>query len=101
MTTVESKNGRGYISEPSQISSTQNRSSTQKTKEEASIWTRAYKILTWTPPNCRWDPAKPPQFSMSMNILFAFAAGCTSPAPQTKPNQTKNLNTNRNKQQSQ
>jgi hypothetical protein len=59
-------------------------------------WRRIYEILTWTPPNCRWDPAKPPQFSMSMSIflldlpkqknqdtdwitdvLFAFAAGFT------------------------
>ncbi|OAL49363.1 MFS general substrate transporter [Pyrenochaeta sp. DS3sAY3a] len=36
-----------------------------------------YEILTWTPPNCRWDPNRPPQFSMSMNVLFAFAAGFT------------------------
>ncbi|KAH8732380.1 major facilitator superfamily domain-containing protein [Phaeosphaeriaceae sp. PMI808] len=43
-----------------------------------SRWRRAYNVLTWTPPNCRWDPAKPPQFSMGMNILFAFAAGFTA-----------------------
>ncbi|KAF2852421.1 MFS general substrate transporter [Plenodomus tracheiphilus IPT5] len=40
-------------------------------------WRRIYTILTWTPPNCRWNPDKPPQFSMSMNVLFAFAAGFT------------------------
>ena len=42
-----------------------------------STWRRIYNILTWTPPNCRWDPSRPPQFSMSMNVLFAFAAGFT------------------------
>ncbi|KAF2007008.1 MFS general substrate transporter [Amniculicola lignicola CBS 123094] len=38
---------------------------------------KLYDILTWTPPRCRWDPKKPPQFSMSMNVLFAFAGGFT------------------------
>ncbi|KAF2473406.1 MFS general substrate transporter [Lindgomyces ingoldianus] len=42
-----------------------------------SIWRKVYNILTWVPPRCRWDPDKPPQFSISMNILFAFAAGFT------------------------
>ncbi|KAF1947817.1 MFS general substrate transporter [Clathrospora elynae] len=49
----------------------------KKEKERESIWRRAWTIVTWTPPNCRWDPTKPPQFSMSMNVLFAFAAGFT------------------------
>jgi hypothetical protein len=48
-----------------------------KSQKDLPIWRKAYNILTWTPPNCRWDPAKPPQFSMSMNVLFAFAAGFT------------------------
>lgn len=48
-----------------------------KEREVLSIWKRVYAVLTWTPPNCRWDPNKPPQFSMSMNVLFAFAAGFT------------------------
>lgn len=38
---------------------------------------RAWKIITWTPPNCRWDPNKPPQFSISLNVLFAFAGAFT------------------------
>ena len=54
-------------SSPSTISSTENRSR----------WRRLYDILTYTPQRCRWDPAKPPQFSMGMNVLFAFAAGFT------------------------
>ncbi|KAF2009758.1 MFS general substrate transporter, partial [Aaosphaeria arxii CBS 175.79] len=40
-------------------------------------WRRVYNILTWTPPRCRWDPSAPPQFSMSMNLLFAFAGAFT------------------------
>jgi hypothetical protein len=36
-------------------------------QERLSTWRRVYEILTWTPPNCRWDPAKPPQFSMSIS----------------------------------
>ena len=38
---------------------------------------RAWRFITWTPPNCRWDPNKPPQFSMGLNILFAFAGAFT------------------------
>lgn len=37
--------------------------------------TRLYKFLSWTPPRCRFDPDKPPQFSMALNVLFGFA-GC-------------------------
>lgn len=48
-----------------------------KHQGNASVWRRIYSVLTWTPKNCRWDPEKPPQFSMSMNVLFAFAAGFT------------------------
>ena len=33
-----------------------------------------YKIVTYTPKRCRYDPSKPPGFSMGLNILFAFAA---------------------------
>ena len=33
-----------------------------------------YRFLSWTPPRCRWDPEKPPQFSMALNVLFGFAA---------------------------
>jgi hypothetical protein len=46
-------------------------------EEKASLWRRIYTTLTWTPPNCRWNPDKPPQFSMAMNVLFAFSAGFT------------------------
>ena len=42
-----------------------------------SRWKRAYDIISWTPPNCRWDPDKPPKFSMALNILFAFAGAFT------------------------
>jgi hypothetical protein len=74
-------------------------SATEGAEAQKRLWTwwRVYEILTWTPPNCRWDPAKPPQFSMSMSknifpdsrtnkkddvdmiidVLFAFAAGFT------------------------
>lgn len=41
------------------------------------IWTRAYNTLTWTPPNCRWNPEEPPNFSTGLNVLFAFAGAFT------------------------
>ncbi|KAJ4993071.1 membrane protein [Stagonosporopsis vannaccii] len=46
-------------------------------QKELSSWHKLYDVLAYCPPRCRWDPNKPPQFSMSMNVLFAFAAGFT------------------------
>jgi hypothetical protein len=43
-------------------------------KPLSKIWHRTWTIITWTPPQCRWDPENPPQFSMALNILFGFAA---------------------------
>ncbi|KAI9815268.1 MAG: hypothetical protein M1827_002748 [Pycnora praestabilis] len=42
-----------------------------------SIWRRAYNIITWTPPRCRYNPEKPFQFSMPLNLLFGFAGAFT------------------------
>lgn len=33
---------------------------------------RLAHILTWSPKNCRYDPNEPPQFSLSLNLLFAL-----------------------------
>ncbi|KAL5376236.1 hypothetical protein DPSP01_010589 [Paraphaeosphaeria sporulosa] len=52
-------------------------SPTASSTKKRSRWRRIYDVLTYTPPRCRWDPEKPPQFSMGMNVLFAFAAGFT------------------------
>jgi hypothetical protein len=50
------------------LDSTQEQFEQGKKEGEESIWRRVYTFLTWTPPNCRWDPKKPPQFSMSMSM---------------------------------
>jgi len=42
-----------------------------------SIWSRLYRTLFWTPQRLRWDPAKPPKFSLGLNILFGFAGAFT------------------------
>ncbi|OAP63134.1 hypothetical protein AYL99_02361 [Fonsecaea erecta] len=44
-------------------------------KPERTTLQKVYDCLTYVPPRCRYDPEKPFQFSMSLNILFAFA-GC-------------------------
>ena len=38
---------------------------------------RIYTRFTYTPPNCRHDPSKPPRFSLALNILFSFASAFT------------------------
>jgi hypothetical protein len=32
----------------------------------------AWRIISWTPKRCRWDPHEPPHFSMGLNLLFGF-----------------------------
>jgi len=49
----------------------------QQTEGQPSFLQRAWRIINWTPPNCRWDPENPPKFSMSLNVLFAFAGAFT------------------------
>ncbi|KAL9094777.1 MAG: hypothetical protein Q9165_003048 [Trypethelium subeluteriae] len=49
----------------------------QKSVKERSLPRRIWEVLTWTPPRCRWDPEKPPEFSMPLNILFGFAGAFT------------------------
>jgi len=40
----------------------------EEQQKKQSVLRRAWKIVTWTPPNCRWDPDKPPQFSMGRTL---------------------------------
>ncbi|KAI9699888.1 MAG: hypothetical protein M1820_006950 [Bogoriella megaspora] len=48
-----------------------------KSVTKHSLWKKAYEIVTWTPPRCRWNPEQPPVFSMPLNILFGFAGAFT------------------------
>ncbi|KAG9912423.1 MFS general substrate transporter, partial [Aureobasidium melanogenum] len=71
-------------SSPSNLSLDQGYSSGsegQRTQEEdtkkSTIWRRIYNVITYTPPRCRWDPEKPPTFSMALNVLFGFAGAFT------------------------
>ncbi|KAI4123831.1 MAG: hypothetical protein LQ341_007143, partial [Variospora aurantia] len=42
-----------------------------------SIWQKIYRVLSYTPKRCRYDPANPPKFSIALNLLFAFAGAFT------------------------
>ena len=57
---------------PSRDEAEQSEGVEEKEQGKHSIWKRAYTTLTWTPPNCRWDPDKPPQFSMSSTSIFIW-----------------------------
>jgi len=48
-----------------------------RTTTRISPWQKTVNLLTWTPPWCRWNPEKPPVFSVWHNILFAFAGAFT------------------------
>lgn len=57
-----------------QVTSQSHASTTQNDAKSRSLWRRVYDVVSYTPPSCRYDPNKPPSFSMGMNVLFAFAA---------------------------
>ena len=44
---------------------------------KARSWKFFLSLLTYTPKRCRYDPSKPPSFSMALNLLFGFAATFT------------------------
>lgn len=48
-----------------------------RTFKEKVVKSKVYWLLSWTPPNCRWDPENPPKFSMGLNLLFGFAGAFT------------------------
>ncbi|KAG7001997.1 hypothetical protein G7Y79_00030g065300 [Physcia stellaris] len=51
--------------------------STINTGQSPSFWYRIRAIITYTPKRCRYDPAKPPSFSLFLNLLFGFAGTFT------------------------
>lgn len=59
----------------------------EREQEKQSILRRVWTIVTWTPPNCRWDPNKPPQFSMSSKskllVVISFYTHYTHHHPRT------------------
>jgi hypothetical protein len=49
----------------------------QKEPQKTGRLQRCLTTLNWMPPWCRWDKDDPPQFSIWLNILFAFAGAFT------------------------
>lgn len=39
-------------------------------RPKGTLWHKAYECFTYVPPRCRYDPEKPFQFSMGLNLLF-------------------------------
>jgi hypothetical protein len=58
--------------------STSSKSSDEKerfAKVRENVFARTcWKLVTWTPKRCRWNPDDPPKFSMSLNLVFAFVS---------------------------
>lgn len=51
--------------------------SVTKPENPSPTWRNILETLNWQPPWTRWNPEKPPVFSMPMNILFGFAGAFT------------------------
>lgn len=63
---------------------TRPKTSTLSLSTSVSLWRRAYNLLTWIPPSCRWDAEHPTQLTLPLNFLFGFAAMFTvssNPSP--------------------
>lgn len=72
-----SSSSRAPSPEPEQRDDSLTATTSSTSPTAPSIPRKILGILLWTPPRCRWDASQPPQFSMAMNVLFAFAAGFT------------------------
>ena len=48
-----------------------------KSSPSGSVWLKSQAALRYIPRRCRYDPARPPGFSLSLNLLFSFAATFT------------------------
>ncbi len=57
--------------------STTSSNASSKSSPATYKWHKLLSILTYTPKRCRYDPAKPPRFSLPLNLLFSFAATFT------------------------
>lgn len=33
-----------------------------------------WRVVSWTPKRCRWDPENPPRFTLALNLLFGFVS---------------------------
>lgn len=51
--------------------------SVQSLQGNTTIWQRIYSIIAYTPKRCRYNPDKPFEFSMPLNLLFGFAGAFT------------------------
>lgn len=47
------------------------------TQPSTTLYTRIFNTIFWVPPNCRWDPQTPPEFSISLNLLFGLSGAAT------------------------
>jgi hypothetical protein len=69
----ESKNGASNSGHTSTESLHEHKSvKAQKTK-----FRKFLDVVNWKPERTRWNPDKPPVFSMWMNVLFGFAGAFT------------------------
>ncbi|CAK7218469.1 hypothetical protein SEUCBS140593_003554 [Sporothrix eucalyptigena] len=51
--------------------------STPSIPPKLSLVRRIVRVVYWTPPSCRYDPANPPDFTFGLNLLFSFATTAT------------------------
>ena len=51
--------------------------SIKRSQKGTSLWRRIYNIISYTPKRCRYNPDKPFEFSLSLNLLFGFAGAFT------------------------
>lgn len=67
----------GEETKVSEGSDTVSSHSIQSPQKKTKLWRRIFNIVNYTPKRCRYNPDKPFEFSMALNLLFAFAGTFT------------------------
>ena len=67
----------GEETKASEGSDTVSSHSIQSPQKKTKLWRRIFNIINYTPKRCRYNPDKPFEFSMALNLLFAFAGTFT------------------------
>ena len=67
----------GNETKTSEESDTATYQATKSSHKEITLWQKTVNIVTYTPRKCRYDPDRPFEFSMPLNLLFAFAGAFT------------------------
>lgn len=72
--TTEQKSEPPYVNESTSESSGDERKAKYDRIRRNETAKTLWRIASWTPKRCRWDPENPPKFTLALNLLFGFVS---------------------------